>query len=124
MLRLNADGSEQWRKSYNIGSGSDVFSSIALADDGYVVAGRTNSTGNGSYDALISKIDASGATVMWRETYGGSDYDAAYSVRAAGRGYIAGGKAVGLQWAGGTDMYLIRIGALDHFIYLPLTLRN
>ena len=125
LVKLNASGGVQWTQTYNRGSGSDKFSSVALSDGGYLAVGRTNSSGHGSYDALVMDIGATGGT-NWTETYGGSDYDAAYSVRATGDGgQIIGGKAVGLQWAGGTDMYLIRLGAaLDHAVYLPLVQRR
>ncbi len=118
LIKTSSSGDEQWRHFYNLAS-NDVFSSVDIADDGgYIAAGRTNSTGNGSYDALVIKTDASG-NEEWCDVYGGSDYDAAYSIQQTGDGgYIIGGKAVGLQWAGGTDMYLIRI--YDHFVYLPL----
>ena len=122
LVKLNAGGATQWTQTYNAGSGSDKFSSVALGDDGYLAAGRTNSIGNGSYDVLVVSTDTTGDT-SWTETYGGSDYDAAYSVQQTGDGgYILGGKAVGLQWPAGTDMYLIRIG--DHAIYLPLVVRS
>lgn len=125
LIKLNSSGSTQWSHTYNLGSGSEKFSSVALADDGYLAVGRTNSAGNGSYDALVVKTDAAG-NQEWSETYGGSDYDAAYSVdRTGNSGYIVGGKAVGLQWPAGTDMYLIYIGAaLNYRIYLPLVVRQ
>jgi len=129
LLKLNSSGNEQWRKTYDFGSSSDKVSSVDIAGDGgYLAVGRTNSIGSGSYDALVVKTDNSG-NEEWHDVYGGSDYDAAYSVQQTGDGgYIIGGKAVGLQWAGGTDMYLIRIGegsppAYDHFVYLPLLLK-
>ena len=117
LLKLSAGGNEQWRKSYNIGSGSEKFSAINLtADGGYIAVGRTNSAGSGSYDVLITKMNATGI-MEWSELYGGNDYDAAYSIhQTSDGGYIVGGKAVGLQWPSGTDMYLIRLGdvtALD-----------
>ena len=125
LIKLNSGGNTQWSQTYNLGSGSEKFSSVALADDGYLAVGRTNSAGSGSYDALVVKTDAAG-NQEWSETYGGSDYDAAYSVdRTGNSGYIVGGKAVGLQWPAGTDMYLIYIGAaLDYRIYLPLVVRQ
>jgi len=125
LIKLNATGTTQWTQTYNISGNSERFSAVALSDDGYLAAGRTNSVGSGSYDALVMGIGSTGSA-SWTETYGGSDYDAAYAARRTGDGgHIIGGKAVGLQWPGGTDMYLIRIGAaLDHAIYLPLALRQ
>ncbi len=129
LAKLTSSGAAQWSKTYNLGSGSEVFSGLDIVTDGgYIAVGRTNSIGHGSYDALAIKTDSSGSQ-EWGETYGGSDYDAAYAVQQTGDGgAIIGGKAVGLQWAGGTDMYLIRIGqssppVYDHFVYLPLTLK-
>ena len=128
LLKLDANGAEQWGRTYDLGHGSEVFSAVALDDNGgYIAAGRTNSIGAGSYDALVVKTDAVG-NQKWSEVYGGTDYDAAFSVRRTGDGgHILGGKAVGLQWAGGTDMYLIRMGkdsppAYDYAVYLPMAL--
>jgi len=125
LLKLNSGGNEEWRTAYNLGSGNEQFSALAIAgNSGYIAVGKTNSIGHGSYDALVIATDALGHE-QWRDVYGGSDYDAAYSVQHTGAGgSIVGGKAVGLQWSGGTDMYLIRIGPVyDHALYLPLTIR-
>lgn len=126
LLKLDAAGNKQWVRSYNLGSGSEILSSLARSGDGgYLAVGRTNSVGSGSYDALVMKIEALG-TVKWSETYGGGDYDAAYAIRKNRGGYIIGGKTVGQQWAGGTDMYLIRIREEilpTSTLYLPLVLK-
>jgi hypothetical protein len=56
VAKLDPDGSVLWEKSYG-GTGSDWASSIALAENGdVVIAGYTNSSGNGFFDLLLLKI--------------------------------------------------------------------
>ncbi len=44
---------------------------VQTLDGGYLISGYTNSSGAGSYDALLVKIDAFGY-LEWNKTYGGS----------------------------------------------------
>ena len=47
------------------------------SEGGYIVAGFTNSSGQGSYDALVIKTDSNG-NLQWNKTYG--DYGSAWFV--------------------------------------------
>jgi hypothetical protein len=56
VVRLDSGGGVLWEKSFG-GAGSDWASSVALAEDGdVVIAGHTNSSGNGFFDLLFVKI--------------------------------------------------------------------
>jgi hypothetical protein len=56
LLRLDSEGSVLWEKSFG-GTDSDWASSVSLAEDGdVVIAGHTNSSGNGFFDLLFAKI--------------------------------------------------------------------
>ncbi len=92
VLKLNADGSVAWQKTYG-GTGNDSFASIQqTADGGYIVTGSTNSFGaGGSGDAWVLKLNADGS-VAWQKTYGGTHGDLATSIRqTADGGYIVAG---------------------------------
>ena len=81
LLKIDASGSVVWQKAYG-GSEYDYINNItATPDGGYVIVGGTESSdgivttpNQGSSDALIIKIDASG-TVLWQKTFGGSESD-------------------------------------------------
>ncbi len=75
-------------------------------DNGYIVAGVTNSFGYGENDAYLIKTDEYGDTV-WTKTYGGSMNDWAYSVwQCYDDGYVAAGST--MSFGVGSDFYLVR----------------
>ena len=60
LLKLGADGSVQWQKSYG-GHGEDEAVGIEqTSDGGYVMAGETTSYGAGNWDVWILKLRANG----------------------------------------------------------------
>ena len=81
----------EWQKTYG-GSGGDwAFSIQQTKDGGYIVAGWTWSFGAGGRDFYIIRLDSRGNKV-WEKTYGGSDYDWAYSIQQTqDGGYIVAG---------------------------------
>jgi hypothetical protein len=89
VLKLDANGNVAWQKTYG-GSGDDeAISLVAIADDGFAVAGWTTSFSAGhDADAWVLKLDASG-TVLWQKTYGGDNYDVARSLVASDDGGFA-----------------------------------
>lgn len=98
IVKLDAYGALQWEKSLG-GSGDDVALSIQpTSDNGYIVAGRSNSndgdvSGNhGSLDIWVVKIDSAGA-IQWQKSYGGSGADYAYFIQTTGDGgYVVAGR--------------------------------
>jgi len=108
VMKLDSEGEQEWEDTYG-GADSDVASAVQqTADGGYIVAGYTGSSGAGSWDVYVLKIDSTG-TVVWEQTYGGSGYDAAESVQqTADGGYIVAGYTES-SGAGGRDMYVLRL---------------
>jgi hypothetical protein len=96
ILRLSADGSVVWQKTYGtLDSGSspvddEAYSIQQTADGGYIAAGRSYSS------ASLLKLDADG-TVVWQKTYRGN---VAYCVQqTADGGYLVAGYIhVGSNW--------------------------
>ncbi len=97
IVKLDSAGSIQWQKTLG-GSNEDVARSILqTSDGGYIVAGESmgggpNVIGNhGLSDYWIVKLDGYGI-IQWQKSYGGSDYDAAYSFKqTSDNGYIIAG---------------------------------
>ena len=58
---------------------------VQTSDGGYLVAGSTNSFGQGGYDMVIYKLNASGQK-MWCKTYGGAALDEGWSISATSDG--------------------------------------
>ena len=91
VVKLNASGEIQWQKAYG-GSKHDVAHSIQqTSEGGYVVAGWTESFGEGNLDAWVLKLNPSGG-IEWQKTYGGSEHDAVHSIQQTqDGGYIMAG---------------------------------
>lgn len=87
IIKLDANGNSEWEKTLGgEGSGYEEASCVIQTSNGcYVIAGYTVSTdgditGNkGGEDFWVIKLDNSG-DVLWKNCYGGSRYDHAYSV--------------------------------------------
>ena len=59
MFKIDENGKVLWEKNYG-GRADDVAYSIAKTDDGYLVAGETESYGNGRKDVYLIKTDKNG----------------------------------------------------------------
>jgi len=109
LLKTDTTGNVDWVVTYNWNA-RDVFSEVQQCmGGGYIACGRTNSQGFGNYDVLILKVD-NNSNYDWGYIFGGTNYDAVYSVQQTGDGgYILGGKMV--DEAANTYMYGIRLGS-------------
>jgi len=107
VVRTDEEGNQIWARSYG-GDDSDLCMSIIETDDGnFVLAGWTNSFGQGGEDFYLIKIDEDGEE-LWSQTYGGEDDDQCFSViQVADGGFaLAGGtRSFG---EGEQDMLMIR----------------
>jgi len=79
IVRLDPAGAPLWQYEYGGGSAEAAHSVTLTSDGGFAVAGWTNSSGAGSDDAWVMKIDSTGA-IVWQRTYGGLDADRAESI--------------------------------------------
>jgi uncharacterized delta-60 repeat protein len=108
VVKLNSTGGVTWQKTCG-GSGDDEAMSIQqTSDGGYIVAGFTNSSGAGSDDFWVFKLNSTGS-IVWQNTYGGSDYDDAYSIQqTADGGYIVAGTTYSFG-VGYGDFWLLKL---------------
>ncbi|RJP75262.1 MAG: T9SS C-terminal target domain-containing protein [Candidatus Zixiibacteriota bacterium] len=108
LIKTNANGDTTWTHTFG-GSNTDIGISVKqTSDEGYVIIGRTNSFGAGSYDVYLIKTDVNGDT-LWTRTFGGSDNEDGFCVQqTVDGGYIITGPTSSYG-AGGPDVYLVKV---------------
>ncbi len=109
LVKTNASGDTLWTRTYGGEYTDSGYSVQQTSDDGYIIAGFTDSFGAGSYDVYLIKTDAAGDTV-WTRTYGGTEFDKGYSVQQIDDGtYIISGTARSFSAGGDGDVYLLHV---------------
>jgi len=105
LIKTNASGDTLWTKTYG-GASADYGRSVRQTmDGGYVVAGYTNSFGNG-YQVYLVKTNSSGDT-LWTKTYGGANTDWGLSVQQTTEGgYVVAGWTN--SFGNGYQVYLVK----------------
>ena len=80
------DGTLEWARTYG-GSDDDIFTSVAINQDGNIVAAGSTDSTDGEFpathagnDAVVATIEPSNGTLEWARTYGGSGNDSFTSV--------------------------------------------
>lgn len=107
VVKADAQGNVQWTKTYG-GPDSDFGYSIQqTSDKGYIIVGGTMSSGAGSSDVYLIKVDTKGST-QWSRTYGGPNAEIGYAVQqTTDGGYVIVGETSSFG-AGNKDIYLIK----------------
>ena len=119
LVKVNDTGGLVWERSFG-GSGIDVAYDIERTEDNaYVIAGHTFSTdqditeNHGESDAWLIKINEAGE-LIWEQTYGGSGFDSANSVKqTADGGFLIAGNSRSSDQdlsenSGENDMWVIK----------------
>lgn len=103
LIKTDAKGNKQWSKTFG-GKNSDwVVSVKKTSDDGYILAGTTESFGAGKNDAWLVKTDANGNN-QWERTFGGTEDDMISSLqKTSDGGFILTGDTV--SYGGSYDPY-------------------
>ena len=115
ILKLSAKGSIIWEKSYG-GASSDSADVVKqTTDGGYIVAGSTNSYGQGASDLWLLKLNSKGG-VVWQKTYGEASGEYIHSMmQSSDGGFIIAGETFSFG-SGGEDAWIIHTlseGSID-----------
>jgi len=105
LFKIDVEGDMLWR-TYVIGKDEDRAKSVISTNDGYVMAGMTETYGFGDFDSYLVKLDKSGKK-LWFKTFGGKDDEIAEDIIATDDGYILVGStdSFGLNYK---NVYIIR----------------
>jgi len=107
LVKTDATGSESWARTYGGASADGGYSVQQTSDGGYILAGYTESFGQGNGDMWLIKTDGNGG-LQWSQTYGGPDREFANSVQqTTDGGYIIAGCTYSYG-AGAGDLWLVR----------------
>jgi hypothetical protein len=113
--KLDHHGRPVWDQIFGGASDDDVLS-IQELDDGYVVAGMTESYGSGDEDFWLIKTTGTG-TEVWSRTFGGAAQDRGQSVQQTpDGGFVIAGKTMSFG-SGRQDAWLIRTDRDGHEIW-------
>lgn len=107
LMKIDPDGAVSWNKTYG-GSMNDVGKSMRETDDGYIMAGTSESFGDNLLEGYIVKVDSEGE-LEWEETYGGTSDDYLESIEIfPDTGYLGVGYTFS-SGAGESDVWLFSI---------------
>ena len=110
VLKLDNTGTKVWEKTFGGAMNDEAHSIIQTSDDGYAVAGYTNSKGSGSRDFWVLKLNSTGR-IVWEKTVGGSRGDRAYSIiQTSDDGYAVAGYTHS-KGSGGSDFWVLKLNS-------------
>jgi hypothetical protein len=116
LIKLDKKGNIVWEKTYGGNEDDYTCSIIQNKDDGYVLAGFTESKGEGSRDAWVIKLDSQG-DIIWDRTYGGRDDDYAFSlIQTTDGGYTVAGYTYS-KGAGKADAWVIKLDSQGNKVW-------
>ena len=62
LIKIDDNGNKIWQKTYGGSDYDEAYAITPTKDGGYIVAGGTESFGNGGWDVYLIKIDKNGNT--------------------------------------------------------------
>jgi hypothetical protein len=108
LLKTDANGTEEWSRSFIGDRDDDEGTSVRqTSDGGYVVLASMGHQAYGDDDIWLIKTDSSGE-LIWEKIFGGSDFEAPGSVRQTNDGgYIIVGRTSSYG-QGSSDIWVIK----------------
>jgi len=116
LIKMDANGNMEWNQTYGGTNRDSAYSVVQTLDEGYTIAGVTQSFGAGNWDFWLVKTDASG-NMMWNQTYGEAGFDWAYSVvQTLDGGYALVGSTDSFG-PGNWDFWLVKVDASGNMMW-------
>lgn len=108
LVRTDINGNLDWDQTYG-GSSDDYGRSLVLcSDQGFAIAGHTESFGSGPEDILVIRTDADGI-LQWAKTYGGYGSEVGWGMDLCiNTDFVITGETDSFG-AGGSDTWVLRI---------------
>jgi TolB-like protein len=116
LLKIDVNGDTIWTKTFGDTLDDVGWSVQETSDNGFIIAGWTESFGAGKSDVYLIKTDANG-NVSWTKTYGGTLYDYGYSVQeTSDGGFVILGRISSFS-VGGFDIFLVKTDSLGNILW-------
>ena len=107
LLKTDQNGDSLWSRTYGGNGYDNCYSVQQTTDGGYILAGRTQSFGAGSYNFWLLKTDEDGDS-LWSRTFGGDSFDSCHSVwQTEDGGFVLTGLTASFG-AGSGDCWLVK----------------
>jgi hypothetical protein len=117
LIKTDSLGDTLWTKSFGGNEVEEGWSIQKTTDGGYIIVGRTESFGAGSWDTWLIKTDSLGDT-LWTKTYGGTGTDYCYSIQQTiDGGYILTGYTTSFG-VGSDDIWLIKTDSSGNKLWI------
>lgn len=114
LLKTDGYGDLQWARTYGGQYNDFGYAAQQVADEGFIVVGRTNSVGTG-YDVFLIKTNSNGDT-LWTKTYGGDTNDNGRDVQqTSDGGYIIVGYTQTVNMF--SDIYVIKTDSIGDTLW-------
>jgi pSer/pThr/pTyr-binding forkhead associated (FHA) protein len=107
LFALTAKGKRKWVHAYG-GKKVDSVDSMVRANDGFILAGFTESKGSGGRDLWLMKINNAGRH-EWDKTFGGTGLDNGIGVLALRDGSIVVAGNTSSRGSGGNDAWVMKL---------------
>jgi hypothetical protein len=111
IVKLDSAGELQWQREYGGTEWDEARSIQPTSDSGYIVAGSSESTGEGLSDYWVMKLASNGDS-QWSDSYGNGYSDEAFSVQeTTDNGFIIAGYT-DKDEEEGCDFWIVKINSL------------
>lgn len=113
LIKADVDGNALWNRTYGRRTLDRAYSVLQTSDGGYAMIGRSHhwgSTPSEEADIWLVKVDSSG-DAQWNKTYGGVNWDLAWSFVQTSDGGYAIAAFTDSFGAGDRDFWLIKTDA-------------
>lgn len=114
LVKVSADGIEQWRNNYGGGNGADGSGIVQLDDGSFIITGYT--TLGDDFQVYLIRVSSSG-NLIWEKNYGGADYDMGSSIAKTQDGNLLVSGYTASKGAGARDGYILKLDTDGNLIW-------